>query len=89
MLACIPNAPPWITLRDAEAMLEPWLVRDLLDRGKPDDEQVNAVMTAKGDIVVATREGQYAGVIDVAGAERELLRQLLVRPESGRKRKTI
>jgi hypothetical protein len=76
------NMPPWITLLDAEAMLDPWLIRDVIDRGKPDDEHVTAIMTAKGDIVVATRDGQYAGVINVARAERELLRQLLVRPAS-------
>jgi len=71
---------PWITLGEAEAAFDAWLVRDALDLAKPENEQVAAIMAAKGDIVVATRAGRYAGLIDVALAERELLRQLLVRP---------
>lgn len=74
------NIEPWITLGEAEAAFDPWLVRDILDLGKPENEQVAAIMAAKGEIVVATRDGRYAGLIDVARAERELLRQLLVRP---------
>jgi hypothetical protein len=77
-----PVAPDWMTLTEAEWMFDPWLVRDGLDLGKPQSEQVNAIMTAKGDMMIATREGQYAGLIDVPRAERELLRQLLVRPAS-------
>jgi hypothetical protein len=76
------DAPPWITLAEVEVMLDPWLVRGSLDLSKPQDEQVTAIMAATGEIVVATREGQYAGLIDVARAERALLRQLLVRPAS-------
>jgi hypothetical protein len=76
-----PVAADWMTLGEAGSMFDTWLVRDRLDLGEPQGEQVNAVMTAKGDIVIATREGQYAGLIDVPRAERELLRQLLVRPD--------
>ncbi len=68
------DAPPWITLAEVEVMLDPWLVRGSLDLSKPQDEQVTAIMAATGEIVVATREGQYAGLIDVARAERALLR---------------
>ncbi len=76
------NIEPWITLGEAEATFDAWLVRDTLDLGKSENEQVAAIMAAKGDIVVATRDGRYAGLIDVARAERELLRQMLVRPVS-------
>jgi hypothetical protein len=76
------NIHPWITLSEAEDLFDPWLVRDVLDLGKPEAEKVAAVMEAKGDVVMAIREGQYSGLIDVERAERELLRQLLVRPSA-------
>jgi hypothetical protein len=72
---------PWISLQEVEAMTDAWLVRDAVDRDKSDSEQVDAVMAARGEIVVATRDGQYTGLIDVSRAERDLLRQLLAHPK--------
>jgi len=72
--------PPWITLGDAESMLDPWLVRDTLDLSKPEKaNEIEAILSAKGPIIIAVRNDQYAGVIDAQRAERELLRQLVSR----------
>jgi hypothetical protein len=71
-----------MTLRDAQYIFDAWLVRETLDLGKPESEQVAAIMAAETDLVVAARDGQYAGLIDVARAERELLRQLMTRSTS-------
>jgi hypothetical protein len=72
---------PWISLREAELMLDPWLGRDTIDLNTPQAEQVAAVMAATGDIILTTRDGRYSGLIDVARAERDLLRQLLTGPK--------
>ena len=76
------NAPPWITPGGVIAMLDPWLVRDTLDLGKTEHEQAIGILNSREDIAVAIRDGQYAGLIDVGRAERELLRQLVERPAS-------
>ena len=63
-------------------MLDPWLVRDTLDLGKTEHEQAIGILNSREDIAVAIRDGQYAGLIDVGRAERDLLRQLVERPAS-------
>ena len=71
-----PQAPAWITLRAVDEYFDAWLVRETLELDKPEKEQLATIMAAKADMVVATREGEYAGLIDVTRAQRELLRQM-------------
>jgi uncharacterized RmlC-like cupin family protein len=78
-----PQAPKWITMQDADCTFDAWLVRETLDLGKPEREQLTTLLAAKADLVVATREGEYAGLIDVVRAQRELLRQMVTPSVSG------
>jgi hypothetical protein len=74
-----PQAPVWITMQDVDHIFDAWLIRETLDLGTPEQEQLTTLMAARTDMMVATREGEYAGLIDVVRAQRELLRQLMTR----------
>jgi hypothetical protein len=78
-----PNAPPWAALADAEARLCPWLVRAAVDLGTPERERLKAILSTQGEIAVATRDGEFAGIIDVERAERQILRQLAEKVAAG------
>jgi hypothetical protein len=71
-----PNAPPWATLADAESRLDSWLVRASVDLGASERERIKAILSVPDEIALATRDGDFAGIIDVARAERQILLQL-------------
>jgi hypothetical protein len=83
-----PQAPIWITMLDVEFIFDAWLVRETLDLGKPQQEQLTTLLAAKSELVVATRGDEYAGVIDVVRVQRELLRQMVTPSASGSGRTT-
>lgn len=69
--------PPWATLSDMVQRLSPWLKKRTVDLGEKDEEQLRQVLESRDELVVATRDGVFAGVIDVQAAERQALLQLI------------
>jgi hypothetical protein len=77
------DAPPWATLAEAESRLDSWLVRGSVDLGAPERERVRAILSVPDEIALATRNGEFAGIIDVARVERQILLQLAERVAAG------
>ncbi|MQX35521.1 hypothetical protein [Roseospira navarrensis] len=75
------EAPDWIDLRQAEALMAPWLVRKQIDLETDTRAQAAALATIEQPYVLAMRDGRYAGMIDVAGAQRRMLKALVTAAE--------
>jgi hypothetical protein len=78
-----PDAPPWATLIDIETRLDSWLVRESVDLGTSEREQLRAILSTQHEIAIAARDGEFAGIIDIERAERQILRQLAEKVAAG------
>jgi hypothetical protein len=76
------NDPPWVTLSSLMQKLDLWLKTDSIDLDEPDKKRLLAILACDSDIVIATKGGQFAGVIDVHASERKVLRDLVQHTEA-------
>jgi hypothetical protein len=68
--------PPWVGLAELELTLAPWLRRRAVELTAPEAEQLRAALAGDEPLVLAVREGRYAGVIDVDQAVRRVVATL-------------
>ncbi len=72
-----PERPEWVTLADAERLLESGLVTESIELTEPANEQERVLIRCEHGYLMRTKNARYVDMLDTRKAQRHLLEQFV------------